>query len=116
TEHQQRLIVRMWRHLTEDGKDALVAPAGDARSNYTFETVEYDNLDTFIEDRGEDGYTVRQVLIEVHDGVADGDALVIRIRPQITAGPQRMIQRVWLHRSIAAKNTLTGVAGNARTD
>jgi hypothetical protein len=115
TEWQQKAIARIWRHVTKVVKDALVASGGPARSSYTFEGLAYSHVDVHVEDGEDNGYTVRQVLIEIHTGTDDADALIVHIRPEAN-GQTGMLQRTWLHRSTAAKTVLIAATGKARLD
>jgi hypothetical protein len=121
TVEDQKMIMRYWPMLTLAAKDKLTAgalpgPLGDARKDYTFETQIYTHADCFIEDNGENGYTVRQVLVYLETGYASTDALVIQIKPSITEYGQKVLVRVWATRSAAATALLTAPAGAARSN
>ena len=115
TANDQEVIIRSWANLTEDAMLALTDwETGLARLDDEFTAPVFEagrtftHADCFIEDRTEAGYTVRQVLVYLRDGLGASDALVLQVNKQVTAEQQRIVVRVWATVSEAEKVTLVG--------
>jgi len=122
TTSDQQMIIRTWPNVTQAIMLSLTDwDGGKARSNFSFvdpvfqSSTLFTHADCFIEDKTEAGYTVRQVLVFLETGVTEGDALVLHIKPSVTAEQQNIMVRIWPTVSEATKDTLVGGQGNARS-
>jgi len=121
TTNDQPLIMRVWPNITEAAKDELIANGGTARSDKSFgsplfaSSTAYVHADCWVQDGGQSGYTVRQLLVFLEAGTANEDATITRITPDVRGGNARL-QRTWYHRTEDAMTTLTTSSGNAISD